>query len=183
MVVIGALSWGMGRAGSFVRASFGCDGLSGACFAPDADVADDAADSAEGAGGAGACIGAGVATDAAGTCAAPDATGVAGDTDGGGVLGASVIARSTDRSSFGIRETTTTDSAATVANARPGPNQLDFSHDRQPDSAGFAGRRVTASRASARMRASLAADGCSVCAACAWYSAARRASAGSDEGS
>jgi hypothetical protein len=90
MVVLGALRCGRGRAASFVRASVAFDGPSGACFAPDSDVADDAAaDSAE---GAGACIGAGVATDAAG------ATG-----DGGAVPGASVIARSTDMSSYGIR--------------------------------------------------------------------------------
>ncbi len=170
MVVIGALRWGRGRADSFVRAVFGLDCSSGACFAPDSDPADNAAvDSAAGAGAGG-----GVATAAAVA---------AGDADGGGVPGTAMIARSTDRSSFGIRETTTTDNEAIVANARPGPNQPDFSHDRQPDATGFTAGRASASRACARMRASLAADGCSACAACAWYSALRRASAGSEEGS
>ncbi|MBP8296951.1 MAG: hypothetical protein KAX84_12635 [Burkholderiales bacterium] len=70
-----------------------------------------------------------------------------------------MTARSTDMSSFGISDTTTTDSEAIVANANPGPNQLDPSHVLHPLAAGFAApragaSRTTASRASARIRAS-----------------------------
>jgi hypothetical protein len=168
MGIIGALRCGRRRAGSFDRASFPFDCPSEACFALESVDADDAAvDAAE---NPDDCAGAEVATDAR------DAAGDSGDK-----LGAAVISRSTDRSSFGIRETITTDSEATVANARPGPNQLDFSHDFQPDATGFVAGRATATRPSARMRVSHSADGCSASAMCAWYNALRRASDGSDE--
>ncbi|MBK9608123.1 MAG: hypothetical protein IPO58_17415 [Betaproteobacteria bacterium] len=99
-----------------------------------------------------------------------------------------MTARSTDMSSFGISDTTTTDSEAIVANANPGPNQLDPSHDLHPLAAGFADVRTgdslaTASRASARIRASASADGRSALAMCTWYSAARRSSSWAEAGS
>jgi hypothetical protein len=104
-------------------------------------------------------------------------------------------ARSTFRSSRGISATMMTDSDASVANARLGLNQLASIQDRQPvrDGAtpadGFvagctdAPVLATDSRASARIRASAAADGCNAAPAsaprCVRYSALSASSAGS----
>ena len=88
-----------------------------------------------------------------------DSTAAGGADANGAVAGEPGIAtsRSTDISSFGNSATITTDNEASVANARPGPNQLAPSHERQP----VAGRSA-APRASVRIRASAAAEGCTL---------------------